>query len=238
MKKLLLTSMLCFCMLMQGCTISESDTVEDKIVNIDGSIECSWGMSAEDIKSKEKAELTGEEEYFNTYSLGYNAGSTTDSQTIHYAFEDEKLVGIFTLYTYGKFENSPYNILEVFNDKYDKLVEKYGQPVKSVGDYLVEDSEGRRYVWWNAEEGEPLEKNKWLDYIDTLHVAYIWYSDDTAIGLTLLDKFDACLGYCNISSNMYQIDNPDVLFLNAGIGNTDYLSSINESGKEQYSNTK
>lgn len=174
MKKLLLTSMLCFCMLMQGCTISESDTVEDKIVNIDGSIECSWGMSAEDIKSKEKAELTGEEEYFNTYSLGYNAGSTTDSQTIHYAFEDEKLVGIFTLYTYGKFENSPYNILEVFNDKYDKLVEKYGQPVKSVGDYLVEDSEGRRYVWWNAEEGEPLEKNKWLDYIDTLHVAYIW----------------------------------------------------------------
>ena len=74
MKKLLLTSMLCFCMLMQACTISESDTAEDKIVNIDGSIECSWGMSAEDIKSKEKAELTGEEEYFNTYSLGYNAG--------------------------------------------------------------------------------------------------------------------------------------------------------------------
>ena len=110
MKKLLLTSMLCFCMLMQGCTISELDTAEDKIVNIDGNVECSWGMSVEDIKSKEKAELTGEEEYFNTYSLGYNAGSTTDSQTIHYAFEDEKLVGIFTLYTYGKFENSPYNI--------------------------------------------------------------------------------------------------------------------------------
>ena len=167
MKKLLLTSMLCFCMLMQGCTISELDTAEDKIVNIDGNVE----------------------EYFNTYSLGYNAGSTTDSQTIHYAFEDEKLVGIFTLYTYGKFENSPYNILEMFNEKYDKLVEKYGQPVKSVGDYLVDDSEGRRYVGWNAEEGEPLEKNKWLDYIDTLQVAYTWYSDDTAIGLTLLDKY-------------------------------------------------
>ena len=170
--------MLCFCMLMQGCTISELDTAEDKIVNIDGNVECSWGMSVEDIKSKEKAELTGEEEYFNT-----------DSQTIHYAFEDEKLVGIFTLYTYGKFENSPYNILEMFNEKYDKLVEKYGQPVKSVGDYLVDDSEGRRYVGWNAEEGEPLEKNKWLDYIDTLQVAYTWYSDDTAIGLTLLDKY-------------------------------------------------
>ena len=28
--------MLCFCMLMQGCTISKLDTVEDKIVNIDG----------------------------------------------------------------------------------------------------------------------------------------------------------------------------------------------------------
>ena len=28
--------MLCFCMLMQGCTISESDVIEDKIVNIDG----------------------------------------------------------------------------------------------------------------------------------------------------------------------------------------------------------
>ena len=75
------------------------------------------------------------------------------------------------------------------NEKYDKLVEKYGQPVKSVGDYLVDDSEGRRYVGWNAEEGEPLEKNKWLDYIDTLQVAYTWYSDDTAIGLTLLDKY-------------------------------------------------
>ena len=126
----------------------------------------------------------------------------------------------------------------MFNEKYDKLVEKYGQPVKSVGDYLVDDSEGRRYVGWNAEEGEPLEKNKWLDYIDTLHVAYTWYSDGTAIGLTLLDKFDAYLGYCDISSNMYQIDNPDVLFLNAGIGNTDILSSINEWGKEQYSNIK
>lgn len=55
--------MLCFCMLMQGCTISELDTAEDKIVNIDGNVECSWGMSVEDIKSKEKAELTGEEEY-------------------------------------------------------------------------------------------------------------------------------------------------------------------------------
>ena len=28
-----------------------------------------------------------------------------------------------------------------------------------------------------------------LDYIDTLQVAYTWYSDDTAIGLTLLDKY-------------------------------------------------
>ena len=29
MKKLLLTSMLCFCMLMQGCTISELDTAKN-----------------------------------------------------------------------------------------------------------------------------------------------------------------------------------------------------------------
>ena len=71
-----------------------------------------------------------------------------------------------------------------------------------------------------------------------VHVAYTWYSDDTAIGLTLCNKFEAYSGYCDISSNMYQIDNPDVLFLNAGIGNTDILSSINEWGKEQYSNTK
>lgn len=33
MKKLLLTSMLCFCMLMQGCTISELDTAEDILSN-------------------------------------------------------------------------------------------------------------------------------------------------------------------------------------------------------------
>ena len=65
MKKLLLTSMLCFCMLMQGCTISELDTAEDKIVNIDGNVECSWGMSVEDINRFTKDDVVCALEMFN-----------------------------------------------------------------------------------------------------------------------------------------------------------------------------
>lgn len=190
MKKLLLTSMLCFCMLMQGCTISELDTAEDKIVNIDGN-ESNWitkdieqysdnnvvTMEQEEIEipqnptfrntewkmNKERViALEGEptDNYVNALVYKNVSISSFSTELVYFFDKDECLYSAY--YDFQQNHTNSNLYIDDFNIMLNLLTEKYGTPEYSGPEWNDTHYKDRKEKWGMAvSRGDVAFKADW-----------------------------------------------------------------------------